>query len=396
MNKLLSLMFVFIIASSILSQVVYMFEDASLFWKEISEDAVLPKDVNIVYSQGGQWWVEDNTPNWQEIIKKVKLVKINDLPEEPLQFVNSSPIIFKGVSGKYYIYLSQGKGWYEFVWNGKNGKILHVNGDMKILFSCDGFWKAVYTFKDERELGMSVKLKSSCIDEGDVYIISGKMFNNLREVDRKNVYSSKAISYITSSPDVSQFYEKYVFHIGNIKGMIHGAGIGVFDTMVNEVEKKYELSFSIERSTPYQTSQYVIYIKNDPYNGLGFYIPDGEVLVFKSAEEGEVPIGSFKLRGSPKGDYVKIYENKSKDVTGRIIILQSKKISKDRYQRNIKISLKNLKDDNVNARIILNGRDMNLQSSDKDPTFKSSEEIIFDIDLPSGESSFNLVIESSW
>ncbi|MCD6449073.1 MAG: hypothetical protein J7L34_01015, partial [Thermotogaceae bacterium] len=358
MNRSLILTFVFLITTYLLSQAVYIFEDATLYWKDVNEDIILPNNVNVVYSQSGQWWIEDNRPNWQEIIKKVRLVKIDDIPNEPLQFLNSSPIIFKGNSGKYYTYLPEGKGWYEFTWDGKINRILHVSESTKMLFACSGYWKALYTFRDERELGMSVNLQSSCINEGDVYLISGRLYNSPQEAGTRQVSPSKAVTSLPISPDVSQFYERYVFHIGNMEGLLHGAGAGVFDTIINEIEKKYELSFSIVNSTPYQEAQYVIYIKNDPYNGLGFYVPDGEVIIFKDTEDGNVPVGNFKLQGSSKGDCVKIIENKTKDVMGKIAVLQSKRISKDSYERTLEIKLKNLKDDNVNARVVLYGRDI--------------------------------------
>ncbi len=379
-----------------LSNVVYLFNDATVFWKEVSSDITLPDDVEVIYAQGGKWWIEDNRPNWQEIIRKVKLIKVNDLPNEPLHFISSLPIIFRGESGKYYTYLSQGKGWYMFNWNGKVRRILRVSSSIKVLFACNGYWKAVYTFKDERELGMSIKLKSGCVDKGDVYLISGRMFERPQESVRDNSYTTKTLAVSPIAPDVSQMYEKQVFHIGDVEGMKSGAGVGVFDAMINEIGRKYELTFPIERTTSYQESMYVIYIKNDPYNGLGFYLPDGEVIVFKDTEDGEVPIGSFKFEGGPKGDYVKIIENRTKDVEGKIVVVQSRKVSNTRYERKIKVVLKNLKDDDVTVRVILYGKDIDIISTDEDPTLKASDKVVYDVDVSPGEYSFNIILSSSW
>lgn len=396
MRKVETFLITLVLVATSFSNVVYLFSDATVYWKEVADDVTLPAGVEVIYAQGGKWWIEDNTPDWREIIKKVKLVRTDNLPKEPLQFINSSPIIFKGESGRYYTYLPEGKGWYTFTWNGRVGKILHASGNIKVLFACSGYWKAMYTFKDERELGMSIKLKSGCVDKGDVYLITGKIFERQREILKDNSYISKALTVPSKMPDVSQLYEKQVFHVGNVEGMKSGAGVGIFDTIVNDVERKYELSFFIERSTSYQESQYTIYIKNDPYNGLGFYLPDGEVIVFKDMEDEEVPIGSFNFKGSPKGGYAKIIENRTKDVEGKIIVVQSRKVSNSRYERKIKVVLKNLKSDEVTVRVALLGKDIDIISSDEEPVLKSSDKLVYDIDLPSGEYSFNIILSSSW
>ncbi len=413
MRKMLLFVIVFWIFASTLAINLYVFEDATLFWKELSDGYELPEDVNVTFVDGASWWVEEKKvpQDWIQVLKEVTLYPAEKFDfekyfskdlvemiknESKVKIVNFNPMIlhFPGTN-LYKVNLGEtdtSSGWYYFFWDNVEKRILHLSQKSDVLLSCPGNWKAVYTFADERELSLTVKIKSLCVDEGYVYLVTGKMYEKGRVAEDV----LKVTKSVSSAPVVEEAYERKIYEIGDVKGLISGTNYKVFDALIRQVEKVYEITLPITRSVPYQKTLYTLRIENSRSNGLGFPLPDGEVIVFKTVGGGSVPIGNFIVKGAVENGTVKIIENKSSDVLVKLSLLSSKKIDDRTYRKELKVEIRNYKDDEVKVEIVITGSMLNYVDGDFDPEEATSDYLRFLLDVESGVTTFKVVVDTSW
>ena len=240
-----------------------------------------------------------------------------------------------------------------------------------------------------------MKVFSKCVDRGHVYLVTGR-FEEEKKVAVAAFRAEKGMGAAPPAPAVTKAFERRIFDIGELQGLSRGAGVEVFDTFLNSVERVFTLDFPVSTSTPFEKAVYTLVIENSRGNGLGFSLPDGNVLVFKDMEGESVPVGNFTFKGCEEGDMAYVIENETPSVLGRVVLLNNRRLSKDRFLRTLKIELKNLKDEGVRVLIRLHGNMMELKSSDVEPEYVSSDEIGFLVDLAPGKEEFQLTVETSW
>ncbi len=391
----LFILIVLTIAVFAISRAIYVFQDTAVFWKEIEGSYSLKNGERIVYAEGGKWWLERAAVSWDDVLKKVKLTLVEELPKGGLNLISSSPLVLRGEDGTFYVYMSKLGKWFSFKWDGNFESVVKTDGKIKALMACPGNWSALYTLKGEKELSLTVKVFSKCVDSGHVYLVTGR-FEEEKKAAVAAFRAEKGMGAAPPAPAVTKAFERRIFDIGDLQGLSRGAGVEVFDTFLNSVERVFTLDFPVSTSTPFEKAVYTLVIENSRGNGLGFSLPDGNVLVFKDMEGESVPVGNFTFKGCEEGDMAYVIENETPSVLGRVVLLNNKRLSNDRFLRTLKIELKNLKDEGVRVLIRLHGNMMELKSSDVVPEYVSSDEIGFLVDLAPGKEEFQLTVETSW
>ncbi len=392
--KRLTVLFLVFTAALILAETVYIFKDATVFWKEIKSDYILDNGQRLVYAEGGNWYLERENANWEDVLKKASLQPVKDLPQESLKLISTAPLILKSEEGTHYVYMQSIKKWFSFSWNGSFETVLKVSSPLEALIACPGKWNAIYSLKNEKELSLTIKAFSACKDTGDVYVVTGNLQGE--KTVEINIRSTKALSAAPPAPSALRAYERKVYKVGSMTGLNRGAGREIFKTGVKQIERVYLLEFPISGSSPFKEALYSLRFENTSKNGLGFPLPDGEVMVFKNVDGEYIPVGKFVFKGCDVGDFAQILENKTNSVLGSLTLLKNRKISQDRFSRTLKVILKNLKKERVKVMVTLTGNMMELISSEIKPITSSSDKIVFMIDLKPGKMEFQLTLESGW
>ncbi len=392
MRRLISCLI--LVSTLIFAGEAFFFQDVVVYETEVEDGYVLPDGVDVITTDADSWWIEDRKVNWNDIIRSSKLELVDELPKGFYTLVNLNPPVLKRESD-YFVFLSSAQRWFRFK-PGKieSGRILRAPDVSEAILVGPGTWKARYTFTDEKELTLNVFVRSPLMDEANVSLVTG----NFRKVERPILRSTRApVKMEGFKMEVEKVYERKVYSIGEIEGIKKGVWKKVFEGFVSDVKRFYTFSFGVNSGNIFHAkTRLVLEMENTAENGLGFPLPDGEVVIFKTSNGRTVPVGTYEVEGANVGGVWRILEDETRDVTVNVKTISSRKNPMGKIVRKIEVEVENYKEDSVTVKITVLGRMMKLLSSDITPSEESANGIVFEFDVNPGTESFKFEIESRW
>jgi len=247
----------------------------------------------------------------------------------------------------------------ELIWDIYSPKARAVNGGL--VYLSGGFdWNANYRLilnGEKGELISEAVVKNESNVDYNHYILKLVEGNLQKKGNRPQpVYRTNARSLSMEAQPVLTENELGDYHIYSLPGKIslrrnQSITVRLYEPKKVDIKKTYVFSNS-ERSKKEEPLQIEIQLKNTEENGLNIPLPQGKVTLYLQSPDGSLKYaGEDELKQVPKGETATISAGRAFDVIGKRTVLHYDRQRKSE-EASIEITVKNIKDENVNIRLV--------------------------------------------